>query len=192
MARQYKVEGTRDFLYGAIVLLLLGAWAVRDGWFPSPSVQAKHPRRVPVAFEIGGVIAEILVQPGDPVRPDMVLARLSRQEQESHLAEIERRYKEIAEAATIPFVETDEPTETRARLAVELSKARQEMAIREIKAPIGGVVRAVRARVSDVVQPGAPIVEIDPQDHFYLFNKSLAIICLVGAVVCLVIHRQVG
>lgn len=37
MARQYKVEGTKTFLYWSLALLLIGLWAVKDAWFPSQS-----------------------------------------------------------------------------------------------------------------------------------------------------------
>ncbi|MBU1909197.1 MAG: hypothetical protein KJ726_04040 [Verrucomicrobia bacterium] len=40
MARRYHVKGSRQFLIWAIVLLILGLWCVRDGWFPSASTQA--------------------------------------------------------------------------------------------------------------------------------------------------------
>ena len=43
MARNYKVEGRKDFLYWAIGLAVLGLWCVKDGWFPSPTVLEKHP-----------------------------------------------------------------------------------------------------------------------------------------------------
>ena len=43
MARKYEVEGTKNFLIWAILLLLLGLWCVKDGWFPSETVAAKHP-----------------------------------------------------------------------------------------------------------------------------------------------------
>ena len=43
MARQYNVEGTKTFFYWSIALLILGLWCVKDGWFPSESVLAKHP-----------------------------------------------------------------------------------------------------------------------------------------------------
>lgn len=35
MARQYKVEGTKTFLYWSLALLVVGLWAVKDAWFPS-------------------------------------------------------------------------------------------------------------------------------------------------------------
>lgn len=43
VARRYHVEGTRKFLYWALILLALGLWAVRDGWFPAASTMEKHP-----------------------------------------------------------------------------------------------------------------------------------------------------
>jgi len=42
MARKYHVEGTKTFLIWSVVLLLLGLWAVKDGWFPSASTLIKH------------------------------------------------------------------------------------------------------------------------------------------------------
>ncbi len=41
MPRTFKVEGTKSFLYWSLGLLLLGLWAVKDGWFPAESVLTK-------------------------------------------------------------------------------------------------------------------------------------------------------
>ena len=43
MARRFHVEGTKAFLIWAVVLLVFGLWCVKDGWFPTDSVLAKHP-----------------------------------------------------------------------------------------------------------------------------------------------------
>ena len=43
MARQYDVEGTKNFLIGGLICLALGVWHVRDGWFPLEKTIAKHP-----------------------------------------------------------------------------------------------------------------------------------------------------
>jgi hypothetical protein len=40
MARRYDVEGSRQFLIWAIVLLVIGLWCVKDGWFTSDAVRA--------------------------------------------------------------------------------------------------------------------------------------------------------
>lgn len=37
MARDYHVQGTKNFLYWGVFWLLLGCWAVRDGWFTTQS-----------------------------------------------------------------------------------------------------------------------------------------------------------
>ncbi len=37
VSRKFKVEGTKTFFYWAIGLLILGLWAVKDGWFPAQS-----------------------------------------------------------------------------------------------------------------------------------------------------------
>jgi len=50
MARKYRVEGTKTFLVWSIGLLLLGLWAVKDGWFPAESVLAKHPPAEDASF----------------------------------------------------------------------------------------------------------------------------------------------
>jgi hypothetical protein len=43
MARMHHVQGTKSFLMWAVILLVLGLWAVRDGWFPSAATLLKHP-----------------------------------------------------------------------------------------------------------------------------------------------------
>jgi len=183
MARRYKVEGTKDFLYWAIGLILLGLWAVRDGWFPPPSVLERHPRSVPVAFPNEGVVAELQVREGDPVRPAMPLAmQIGRKELESRRAELTERLKTSDVAAESP---------ERAALSEEIARLTREIEARELRAPTSGVVRAVLIRENEIARAKQPVIEIDPQDHFYAFNKSLAVVCFLGAIVCLIIHFKV-
>lgn len=40
MTRRFQVEGTKNFLYWSVGLLILGLWCVKDGWFPAPSKEA--------------------------------------------------------------------------------------------------------------------------------------------------------
>lgn len=54
-----------------------------------------------------------------------------------------------------------------------------------------GAVLAVRRARHDEVKPGDTIVLIAPDEHFYAFNKSLAVLSLIGAIVCAIIHRAV-
>ena len=54
-----------------------------------------------------------------------------------------------------------------------------------------GTVMEVRPKRLDTVTAGETIALISPDEHFYPFNRSLAILSLIGAVVCAVIHRAV-
>lgn len=54
-----------------------------------------------------------------------------------------------------------------------------------------GTVMEVRSARHDTVKQGDTIAIIAPDEHFYPFNKSLAVLSLIGAVVCAVIHRAV-
>ena len=42
MARRYKVEGTKAFLYWSLGLLAIGLLCLKDGWFPSQYYIQKH------------------------------------------------------------------------------------------------------------------------------------------------------
>lgn len=42
MARDYRVTGSKEYFYWALLLLALCLWAIRDGWFPTESKIEKH------------------------------------------------------------------------------------------------------------------------------------------------------
>lgn len=54
-----------------------------------------------------------------------------------------------------------------------------------------GTIMEVRRTRHDPVKQGDPIVLIAPDEHFYPFNKSLSVFSLLGAIVCVFIHRAV-
>lgn len=192
MARKYQVEGTRDFLYWAIGLLLLGLWAVRDGWFPPPSVQKKHPLRVPAAFEVAGVVSEIHVSVDDPVRAGQLLVGLHRKDEQTRRDALERRLRELNELASwAEAMSEEERAAERLRLSQALAEAVRAVMQRELRAPTNGVVRAIHVRLNDTVKPGQTAIEVDPQTHFYIFNKVLAVLSLAGSLVCFLIHLKV-
>ena len=41
MARDFNVQGTREYLYWAIGLAVLVLWCAKDGWFPSEKIVNK-------------------------------------------------------------------------------------------------------------------------------------------------------
>lgn len=47
MARAYRIRGSNQYLIWALVLLALGLWCVRDGWFtPERIKQEKTPQEL--------------------------------------------------------------------------------------------------------------------------------------------------
>ena len=50
MARRFHVEGTKAFLIWALILLVLGLWCVKDGWYPTVDVLKDHPMDKDASF----------------------------------------------------------------------------------------------------------------------------------------------
>ncbi len=70
MARKYKIEGTKSYLVGMIVCLLLAAWFAWDGWLPRASVLAAHPdatdhfylfnKSMAILFLLGSMVSGVI------------------------------------------------------------------------------------------------------------------------------------
>lgn len=202
MARKYKnVQGTNDFLIAAIGLTLLGLWAVRDGWFPTKKVLESHPLVEEAVFEDAGRVEAILVETGMNVSSNSPLIRMNvkdldqRQDEEQQRlqkAEHEMRSLEAHSAASAGGTEQ--------RNLIE----QKEEEIKEIKRQIAGIkqtrmrhilrsrhkgkVKQILVEPDQRVQSGDAAIVIRVDDHFYTFNKSLAIGSLLGAAICAIIH----
>lgn len=61
----------------------------------------------------------------------------------------------------------------------------------ELRSDKSGVVMKVLAGKDDVVTAVQPVMTVEPEDHFYAFNKSFAILTLIGAIACGFIHLTV-
>lgn len=192
MVRRYKVEGTRDFLYWSIGLLLLGLWAVKDGWFPSQRTLRDHPREMALGFERPGILAEYRVAVGDEFRTGHVLAIQQRTELENRRTALERQLSAVADEAALagPAVR-ERRAEEITRWEAELAEVRRELAARELKAPTNGSVRALLKPTGAPVRAQETVMEINVRDHFYAFNRTLAFLSLLGSAVCAIIHLKV-
>jgi len=62
----------------------------------------------------------------------------------------------------------------------------------EIQAPRAGAITEMFFHDAALVAPGDLSYRLDPQDSFYQFNRVTAGITLLGAVVCLFLHRAVN
>ena len=213
MARRYKIEGTNDFLIAAVVLFGLGAWSIVDGWFPPERVLKKHPREMAAAFAREGVIDAITTRMGAIVGSNEVLAVLAagnlseRLDQAKTARQDAENRRDKAQAELAGARTSGAGPEEISRIEAGLAAATDEMAQREaalaalrteqsgaeLRSPARGTVIRVEKKAGDVVKPGEPVAVVRPAEHddFYLFNKSLAVLSLVGAVACLWIHIAV-
>jgi multidrug resistance efflux pump len=203
MARKLNVKGTKDFLIAAIVLGLLGLWAIRDGWFPPESILKKYPLSVDVSFDMPGVVETVNVEPGVKVSEQMPVVHFTadadREQYAQALSEAEVLKKEIddlerksLDAAGDEMAELTRRIES-AQEALDTARKRVENAnkllgARPLHGGSDGRVTEVLVDSGDVVEDGTVALRIKPNFSFYPFNKILAVLSLLGAAVCAVIH----
>ena len=199
--KKYNLKSTNDFL---ILMILCGAlmlWAIFDGWLPTKSVLKKHPRVMVVCAEQSGTIIES-IETGSDAQPGIQLFQLTDRKFKTALSEAELAYRKAKTA--------NDSAEQRAQLAAVkaarealdncttvmqktytdytndggtlIVKSRNEGAKNEYKVQ-GGIVARELAPRNRRVEKGDPIVEIYVSDHFYPFNKSLAV--LMGIMVAI-------
>ena len=146
MARRYHIQGTNDFLVWALVLLALGAWCLKDGWFPSETKLAEHPREVQIKASLPGMVKDVFVNRGELIRAEQPIVRLL------------------------------------------LTSTNGEQLL---KAPIQGDIANILVGKNDVVNREQVVATMTPEDTFYSFNRSLAVIALLAGLVCAIIHLMV-
>lgn len=205
MARKYKnMKGTNDFLVASIGLFLLCLWAVRDGWFPTQSILERHPQTSQTIFESPGRVEEILREVGSTVSSNTPVVRMSTRELEDRQSQYEERLEELGREirrseANLIGVDVEEERE-----AIRSRVAEKELALRELRRQIAGVrqdimrnmlrpeysgtVSDIMVSPGDQVEEGEPAFSIDVKGYFYTFNKSLALVSLIGSIICAIMH----
>ncbi|MCF7848787.1 MAG: hypothetical protein K9M45_08060 [Kiritimatiellales bacterium] len=205
--RKYKVKGTKDFLVIAGIFFFLCLWSVKDAWYPSPKVMKKHPLAIEASFAVAGSLAQILVQEGDQIGEKQILAELRKTVQESEFEKAKEQYSEVkaeyqqvddAIRKAVKDKQSGQVAELKARreklnavmeAALEnANAARATVAAMDLKSPSKGVVKKIIHKNFTQVDAGEAVLIIDPQDHFYLFNKSLAILSFILFWVFISVH----
>lgn len=187
---RFKIKGTKDFLVAAVFCGFLCIWSIRDAWFPTQKILKKHPLEVPVSFSVPGVIRDIPVKPGQELQGSTILARLN-DETYREKFETAKAAFDAAKEAKDPAVEEKLGALTQARADLEACTLKNtditwtgshgEEFLR------GEVLRIVAAPATHV-EAGEPILFVNPQDTFYLFNKTLALLTFLGTIVALIFH----
>jgi len=183
-------------------------WAVKDAWYPSDKVLRDHPQEVAASFETHGSVEDVLVAAGDSVSKDQVLAKLRRDHRTADFKEAKVAYTDakkkhammaLAAENALKNGASDEGIadieeswsvagEHMAESLAKLNALRIAMDASDLLSPTKGTVTEVRVAIHGLVEPGESVIMIDPKDHFYAFNKSLAIGSFLLFWVFLVIH----
>jgi multidrug resistance efflux pump len=187
---RFNIKGTKDFLVAAVVCAILCLWSIRDGWFPTPKTLKKHPLEIPAAFSVGGVVKEIALRVGDEIHGKVALAVLYDDAFRTKVYEAEAAFNAAKDAKA---ADTDEKLEA-------LLTARKNLEACTVwntdilwtgshgEATLHGEVVSVLARPGDRVESGQPVLLVNPEDTFYLFNKTLSVLMFLGALVSMVFH----
>ncbi|VGO16612.1 hypothetical protein PDESU_05203 [Pontiella desulfatans] len=206
--RRYNIKGTNDFLVLAGIFFFLCLWAVKDAWYPSPKVLKKHPLAIEVAFETDGSVGRVNVQEGDSIGEKQVLASLRLDRISADYEEAKNTYtaakkkfamRQMAHKNAVKNGASDngiselEAGVAEAKSAEEVALAsvtelRKALDAGELLSPTKGKVKEIRAHTHSMVKAGDTIMVLDPKDHFYLFNKSLAIFSFFAFWIFLAIH----
>ena len=189
--RFQQVKGTKDFLVATVVCVFLCLWSIRDAWFPTQKIMKKHPQEFPVTVSVSGVVQDIPVKVGEEVGGEAPLLVLNSGHFEAAVVAAEEAYKTVKGR-------DEEVLKEKLDL---LMKARADLKAATVTCgdfiletthgdePLHGKVLEILAQPATEVEAGETVMLIQPKDTFYIFNKTLAVLTFVGAVVFLFFHR---
>lgn len=206
--RKYTVKGTNDFIVLAAIFFFLCIWAVKDAWFPSEGVLKKHPREVNAAFQVAGTVEAVHVKVGDTFGEKTLLATLRTDRVDEKYEEAKVEYTDAKKKHGMMSValknakQNGASDEGIAEIAASVDSAKKVMNEAHIKlqdlksfkdnaellAEDKGTVLEIKTGTHALVEPGDTVIVIDPNDHFYTFNKSLAIFSFFAFWAFLAIH----
>jgi multidrug resistance efflux pump len=188
---RFNIKGTKDFLVMAVFCAFLGIWSIRDAWFPAEKVLKKHPPEIAAAFSLSGAVKSIPVQVGQEIAGKVVLASLYDEAHRAAVTEAEAAF-EAAKAVKDPSVEEKLNALMTARQALEACEVKNTDITWESshgKETLRGTVTRILVQPGERVEAGAPVLMVKPVDSFYAFNKTLAVLSLIGVIVALIFHR---
>ena len=206
--RKYKVKGTNDFIVLAAIFFFLCLWAIKDAWFPSEKVLKKHPREVVMAFEVDGTIEKVFVDVGDRVAEKAVVAKMRSDRVSVEYEKAKDVYSEAkkkqamlqvslknmneggASAAGIKEIQQEltDITLTVDQAHAEVLDLKEKIDSSELRATTKGKVLEVNVDTHTMVKAEPSVLVIEPADHFYVFNQSLAIFSFLAFWIFLAIH----
>ncbi len=206
--RTYNVRVQKDFIVLAGVSFFLCLWAVRDAWFTTDKKLKEHPHLVEASFKTAGTVGKVHVGVGDSIGEGQLLAELRSTKMEVDFESAKKEYTEAKNkyaltqetlgnaadsgAGDEEITEIkDSVLQTKAAMDAGLKKVgeiRVALDSTELLTPKKGEIVEVLVSPHGHIEAGETAMVIDPKDHFYLFNKSLAILSFIAFWVFLSLH----
>jgi RND family efflux transporter MFP subunit len=130
---------------------------------------------VQLAAQASGRIERLLVRQGDPVAAGQLLLVLDQTQARADVARLEaqvqtnllnyRRYEYLVRQGAASAFQRDEFRQQFISARQELIARRADLAFRDLRAPISGIVGDVQVKQGDVIQAGAPFTRIIRNDR---------------------------
>ena len=131
-----------------------------------------------VTTEAAGIVRELSIQPGQPVKAGTVLVQLNTTnelavlrslEAAAKLAMVQRdRWRELGKDKLVSQAEVEERSTTAATTLAQVEAQRALIAQKTIRAPFNGVLGLRKVNLGQYVNPGDPIVSIQSLDPIFL------------------------
>lgn len=159
-------------------------------------------RHAALGFPVGGTVAKVLVEEGDPVRAGQLLVRLDGSQQaaavllaqadlraaDARLAAAQAAAEELESSPTEAGAVQPDPTASELEAAwagVDQAGARLEQALvladqTRLVAPFGGTVAAVAVAPGEVVLPGATVLQLADDAAWLVETENLTEMDVVG------------
>ena len=131
-----------------------------------------------VTTEAGGIVRELSINPGQPVKAGTVLVQLNTSnelavlrslEAAAKLAVVQRdRWRELGKDKLVSQAEVEERATTAATTLAQVEAQRALIAQKTIRAPFSGVLGLRKVNLGQFVNPGDPIVTLQSMDPIFL------------------------
>ena len=193
--RTYKVNSSKDFIVLAGVFFFICLWAIRDAWYPSEKTLKKHPHTVIASFETSGTVEKVYVKAGDTISKGQLLAELNLTKKKAEFEKAKTKYTAAKKAHAQllnmkPVIKKDVALakETMDAALKTVEDIQTSMLATKLHAPSKGEIITIATPTHSVVANEDTAMIINPKDHFYLFNKSLAIFSFFAFWIFLALH----
>lgn len=131
-----------------------------------------------VTTEAGGVIREILFEPGQRVKAGTVLVRLNTANEEATLRALDAaaklavsqrdRWRELGQQKLVSLADVEQRTADAASALAQVEAQRALIAQKTIRAPFDGTLGIRKANLGQFIAPGSPIVNLQSINPIFL------------------------